>query len=384
VIRRTSIAGLLVAGALALGGCVTEVVTRSPLPPGPVRPAPRATDGISAAILPLGSVPYDNRSLPLVSPDGEFVATQTGRPPEWPTLLAGIHAPLPDHTRVEVYRLQRELGQADYSRTTPDGMLLGRGGNDEGFLVEAPQADGARWIGFVRWVTSGAEWLVADENVNAFASVGAAGRLAWSRRAPDGEHFDLVIRNGGAEWLLGAQGGDWLLPVWSDTPDALFALRLEAGRLEAVFMNAATPSQTRSTLVRLPIATNRTRHDAYQCLASFACMQDLPPRTEPYLLFWHPTAGRIGLWRPVTAPDSALMLLANSIAAAIDDSGTAVVGTADQLYAESLNDLAACRALVPGAHVPRRVADPDWPFVLLSPRDERTGLIAFRLIGGAD
>jgi hypothetical protein len=381
VIRQASITGLSAAGAMALAGCVTDEATRVPFPSGPIRMAPRRTTGVSAGILPLGSVPYDNRSLPLVSPDGSLVATQTGPPPDWSTLLAERDATVPQATRVEVYHLDREMGEVTMLRATNEGILLGRAGDGKGFLVESPRTDGSRWIGYTGWDAGAAEWLVADDNVNAFACLGRDGRLAWSRRAQDAEHFDLVIRNGGEEWTVGAQGGDWLMPVWSDVTDGLFALRLESGNLELTYMNAESPLTTRASLVRLPIASERTRHDAYQCLASVAVMNDLPRRREPFLLFWHPTTGRIGLWRPVTSPGAALMFVEGSISAAIDASGTAVVGTAQQLFAQSPANLADRRALLPGAHVPRRVARSDWPFVLLSPRDNRTGLLAFRVDG---
>jgi hypothetical protein len=115
-------------------------------------------------------------------------------------------------------------------------------------------------------------------------------------------------------------------------------------------------------------------------VASVAVMSDLPERREPFLLFWHPVTGRIGLWRPVTSPGAALLLLEGSISAAIDGSGTAVVGTTQQLFAQSPANLKDRRALLPGAHVPRPVARSDWPYVLLSPRPERIGLTALRLV----
>jgi hypothetical protein len=372
VTRQALITGLSVAGAIAIAGCVTDEVTRVPFPSGPIQMAPRRTTGVSAGILPLGSVPYDNRSLPLVSPDGTLVATQTGPPPDWSTLLAENDATVPQATRVEVYHLDREMGLESLFRETNDGTLLG---------LESPRTDGSRWIGYTGWDAGAAEWLVADDNVNAFACLGRDGRLAWSRRAQDAEHFDLIIRNGGDQWTVGAQGGDWLMPVWSDVADGLFALRLESGKLELTFMNAESPLTTRASLVRLPIASERTRHDTYQCLASVAVMNDLPRRREPFLLFWHPASGRIGLWRPVTSPGAALMLVEGSISAAIDASGTAVVATAQQLFAQNPASLTDRRPLLPGAHVPRRVARSDWPFVLLSPRDNRTGLLAFRVDG---
>ncbi|MHC4416791.1 MAG: hypothetical protein ACYS0G_16095 [Planctomycetota bacterium] len=380
--RRAAITAWSLAGAaMALAGCVTDEVTRAPFPSAPIRPASLITRSVSAGILPLGSVPYDNRSLPLVSPDGRFVATQTGPPLEWPALLAGAGATVPEASRVEVFQLDRELGEAVFARATNQGILLGRAGDDAGFLVESPRPDGARWIGYTRWAGGGAaQWLVADENVNAFGCLGPGGRLAWSRRAGDAEHFDLVIRRGGEEWTVGAQGGDWLLPIWSDVPDGLFALRLDEGRLELTYMIAESPDSTKASLVRLPLASERSVHDAYQCVASVAVMTGVPGHREAHLLFWHPAAERIGLWRPVSSPGAALLLLEGSISAAIDMSGTALVGTDGQVYAQSPANLKDRRALLPGAHVPRPVARSDWPYVLLSPGEQRIGLIALRLI----
>jgi hypothetical protein len=366
--------------ALVLAGCVTDSVTRVPFPSESVRPAPLQTTDVSAGILPLGSVPYDNRSLPLVSPDGKYVATQTGAPPDWPTMLAGPQASGPEATRVEIFHLDRAVGEAAFVRATDQGVLLGRAGDRAGFLVESLRPDGARWIGYVAWAGAGDQWLVADEHVNAFGCLGPDGRLAWSRRAIDVEHFDLVIRAGGEEWTVGAQGGDWLFPVWSSEPDGLFALRLEQGRLELTYMIAESPDSTRESLLRLPLATERPPHDAYQCVASLGVMNGVPGPGEPHLLFWHPTAQRIGLWRPLSSPGSSLLLVERSIAAVMDASGFVLVGTAQELYAQNPANLKDRRALLPGTHVPRPVARSDWPYVMLSPGPQRTGLTALRLI----
>jgi hypothetical protein len=384
VIRRPSIISLAVAGAaLNIGGCVTDSVTRAPFPSEPIRPAALQTSSVSAGILPLGSVPYDNRSLPVVSPDGRYVATQTGQAPEWATLLAGPEAAVPDATRIEVFNLDRELGEAAFVRATEPGLLLGRGADEGGFLVEAPRPDGARWIGYATWPGGTAQWLVADDHVNAFGCLGADGRLAWSRRAGQTEHFDLVIRRGGEEWTVGSQGGDWLLPVWSEEPDGLFALRLHEGRLEIAYMLTASPLSTRESLLRLPVTTDSSLHDAYQCTASVAGMTGVPLRGEAHLLFWHPAMERMALWRPLSSPGAATLLLPQSISAAVDVSGLALVGTAEALSVQNPANLKDRRSIMPGAHVPRPVARSDWPWVVLSPDEDRIGLMALRLQASA-
>ncbi|MHC4711363.1 MAG: hypothetical protein ACYTA3_13365 [Planctomycetota bacterium] len=109
-------------------------------------------------------------------------------------------------------------------------------------------------------------------------------------------------------------------------------------------------------------------------------MNGVPGPGEPHLLFWHPTAQRIGLWRPLSSPGSSLLLVERSIAAVMDASGFVLVGTAQELYAQNPANLKDRRALLPGTHVPRPVARSDWPYVMLSPGPQRTGLTALRLI----
>lgn len=377
MIRHTPIPGLAV---LAVAGCVTEEVSRAPFPSEPIRMAPAKSAGLSAAIIPLGSVPYDSRSLPLVSPDGRYVATQTGDSPEWSTILAAADAAIPEMTQVEIYRLDRELGEAVFVFATEPGLLLGRGGDQHGFLVESVRPDGSRWIGYAMWSGGTTTWLAADGNVNAFASLGANGRLAWSRRSQDAEHFDLVIRRDGEEWTVGSQGGDWLLPTWSGDTDGLFAIRLHEGLLELTFVVAETPDTTRESLVRLPLGSQRSARDAYLCMSGQVQMMGSPAPGEAHVLFLHPEAGRMGLWRPASTPGAALLLIPDSISAAIDPAELALVGTARDLNAQRLSNLKDRRVIVPGPQVPRAVARADWPYVLLSPGRNHIGLMAMRLI----
>src|SRR6185503_18951506 len=96
-------------------------------------------------------------------------------------------------------------------------LILGRSADMQGFLVESPRQDGSRWIGKATWDSGEITWLVQDDYVNAFASLGPGGQLAWSRRAKVGDHFDLVVRDESGEWTLPADGTDWAMPSWSAT-----------------------------------------------------------------------------------------------------------------------------------------------------------------------
>ncbi len=104
---------------------------------------------VSAAVRPLGSVPYDNLSLPLVSPDGRFLATQTDVPPTWQTVLAGPEATAPEATAVEIYRIHAGQINAptsgpEFVAVLPEPVVMGRACDERGFLVESVRPDGPR------------------------------------------------------------------------------------------------------------------------------------------------------------------------------------------------------------------------------------------------
>ncbi len=369
--------------AVTQTGCATEQTvmahhTRAAF----VDPGPREHAGdLIAGVLPLGSIPYDNRSLPQVSPRGRFVATQVGGPPAWETLLASPDRPLAQDSRVEIYYLDHTGGEAQLQWVTEPGVLLGRGGDERGFLVEQPLADGARWIGVMPWTGGRTKWLVADDEVNAFACLGTDGRLAWSRRVGGAEHFDLVIRHGAEQWTVGANGGDWLMPVWTGSRSDLFVLRLTDGRLSVAYMDASSSGTTRDTLQQAAIAEQRTRYDAYQCLASYTPPGGLDrDQVAPMLTMWHPTAARMAVWLPLSSPAAPMLLEPQSIAAVVDVSGNILVTTADGVRLQNPADPRRSRTLLPGTHVLRSVDDDEWPYLAMSPRGDRIGLMAVRLL----
>ncbi|MCZ6444816.1 MAG: hypothetical protein O6758_01390 [Planctomycetota bacterium] len=390
MIHQRSITWLAILSAVAAAGCAAGP-TASPQKPRArprhsIEPLARPagitrTSHVQVGILPLGSVPYDNLSLPIVSPDGRFVATQTGVPPTWAALMAAPNATVPRATHIEIYQLDRELRRAVHRRTLGEPLLLGRSCDARGFLVESVRPNGARWIGRVAWLDGEIEWLVADEQTNSNGCLGPKGRLAWSRRARDADHFDLVVRSSGEEWTIGSQGGDWLFPAWSGHGDGLFALRLTQGMLEATHMIAASPTTIHQTLRRLPLASQATIHHAYQAMASQSIVTEAQRRGPEQLIFFHPVRLRMALWRPISRHQTTPILLGKqSSAAAAVGTGFALVATEDHLMLQNLENLSDRTEVIAGLQVPRQVASPDWPYLLLAPTEGRIGLIALRLL----
>jgi len=224
----TAAVSVLTLLAVAIGGCVTEQVgprdrsgfDRSMrdrgvavVPPsrlgqpaadlsqfeGSIAPALGATtqrSRVNVALQPLGQLPYDGLSLPVVSPDGRFLATRVGTAPNWADVLGvsvGGEAPgVSPPGEIRVFRVVESdaarrrpatLERVRFSQPLPDDLLLGRSGSMQGVLVEQQLESGARRIGVVDWGSGSLRWLVDDGALNAMATWTADGGLAWMRRS---------------------------------------------------------------------------------------------------------------------------------------------------------------------------------------------------------
>lgn len=394
MLQQSVIAGLL-SGVLAMSGCVSaEKPNSGPFDGGsaidrtfsaaePInRPAPMRSARVLIEVAQCGAVPYDNMTLPLLSPDGRFIATQVGIAPTWAMTLAEHDAEPPTETRVEVYALDRSERQPQYQFTVDADVVLGRSSDSDGFLVESPQADGSRWIGKVGWREGSIQWLVADDHVNAFAALGPEGRLAWSRRpvADTEDQFDLVVRQGESEWSMEARGESWFMPNWSGRGDALFVLTITGDRLTANYGMASRETAFRQSRRRLDLATGANVYSAYQALIGQAGARPVAaaaPTDE--LVFHHPSLMRMAIWRPMAGQGRSLVTLTRqSFGALTDGSDLALVSTDEALIQQSLQNLRAQSEVIAGIHVPRRIVDPQWPYVLLAPAETRIGVMFMR------
>jgi hypothetical protein len=342
------------------------------------------TAGVTAHVQRRGTIPYDNMTLPLVSPDGQYVATHRGLAPTWATLLAEPGAAVPAATRIEIYRLpDNEEDAPQVQAIVEEAGLLGRACTDDGFLIESPQDNGSRWIGLASWETGQVSWLIADDRaVSAFATMGADGRLAWSSRPVDGGHFDLMIRRGAEEWRLPGQGGDWLMPTWSGAGDGLFALLLRDETLDVTHMIASSAADVRRTIRPLPLAAAKATIDtAYQTLNATVATMTGRPAARDQLVFFHPVRLCAAVWEPPSVP---VLLDRDSVAAVIDrdDPAYVLMTTGKDLIRRRLLDEERMDriTLIAGTQVPRPTAAEEWPYILLEPSEGVIGVTALRLL----
>jgi len=340
-----------------------------------------------AGVLSLGSVPYDSLALPLVSPDGMHIATQAGAAPTWPTAQAEQEAEVPAATRLQVYRLDRREGIVDQERRSPELIatlaepcLLGRSCDNEGFLVESPREDGSRWIGKASWLDGAITWLVNDGHVNAFASLGEQGRLAWSRRAVDGSNFDLAVRSLGAEWTIESLGDDWLFPTFAAGGDGLFVFNLNVGNLELRYGLSSSAVSFRQAMQRFNVASESTPFTAYQASNGTTTSLDPLLTQREQIVFFHPAIGRMAVWRPLSpSGQRAVYLNSRSIAALVDHDELAFVSTEKELLRQNMFKARERIGMVAGTHIVRPTTLAAWPYVLMQPRAGQIHFLAMRL-----
>ena len=199
---------------------------------------------LSVDLRPLGLVPTDGYTLPLLSPDGRLMAVQTGTVPDLATLLARPQQSTPVASRIAMYRVEPRglvrLGE------TGTGLVLGRSADARGFLVESPRPDGSRWIGRFPWGGDEPEWLVQNGEVNAFGALGPDGALAYATRGRVDGGFDLVVRRNDRTSRLPSEAvRDYLFPTFSADGSRIFALSLRDGILEFVSVDPTSDESMR-------------------------------------------------------------------------------------------------------------------------------------------
>jgi hypothetical protein len=266
---------MLAGAACSAAGARRE--TPPPLPPTQPVSGTIVGSAVQFDLRPLGFVPSDGVTLPLLSPDGRHMAVQTGVAPDLATALARSGQRSPLASRIAMYRVDGRalvrLGETD------GGLILGRSADNRGFLVESVRPDGARWIGRVDWMQRETEWLVQDGNVNAFAALGPDGMLVHCARGLNERMFDLVVRGGpgsegqavgrdagGVRRLSGNGTRSYLLPSVSEDGGRVFALSLRDGILELLSADPSSDASLAQSAARF-FVTDRGSDE----LALFMC-----------------------------------------------------------------------------------------------------------------
>lgn len=372
---------------------------------------------IEASIVPLGSVPYDDFTLPITSFDGAFVATQRGAAPSWPALLAAPGAASPTGSEVAIYAVGQGRSPVGVG-TVAAPALLGRGADADGVLIESPRPDGSRAIGRAAWFDGSVEWLVDDGNVNAFAAMGSSGAMAWSRRTVTARDFELVVRHAGAGGgvtagtgaerdtvILGEPGASFLLPTFTSDGRTLVAFELRDGVLrlatievEGLSAGVIDAGAAGNPAIRRTVLTDRgTAQLAWQMLGSMrGAFHGLGEPLDAFL-FVSTRPERVAIWS--TERETGSNLATGSLAACFTGADRLLVAFADRLAVQMLdaaesNDFAERTAtrgvstpsgaarldtILDGMYIPRPVTPTVGSALLLSPRSGTVSIVALRL-----
>lgn len=412
-------AGAACVAAMVLAGCVTEresprgrpvrpstgsmiqaeadrVAARSTpageagaLPPGPVgRPAVPVGTSVShvvVSVVPLGSVPYDGQVLPISSPDGRYLAVEEGEAPDWSALMAAPDAKPVPGSRIAIYDVSSAPAKRVEHSAQASGVMLGRGSDGAGVLVESPREDGSRWIGKLNWTTGEVSWLVQGGWVNAHATFTPVGDLVYTRRQVGSDHGELVLRRrDGAESVRRTPDGSYEVPLACADSSVVFALvRTAAGvDIEAIRIGGAT-RETRAlgaTLARRQVVRADDPAMAYQVAGAAAGSAvrsreaDSVSSGEATVAIYHPAMRRMASFDARSA--TFLPLAQDSVAAVrldgIGPRGWFCTTPKDLVFLPDVDaDPGAAKRgttrILASSLVPRATNDPKRPLIVVGP-----------------
>ncbi|MFO0827058.1 MAG: hypothetical protein U0572_02825 [Phycisphaerales bacterium] len=411
--RSGRLLGLLVAAAIAACGCkVVETRKNGALvlpDPNSNLPAQSSGSQTKVTIKAAATIPYDGFTLPLLSPDGRYIATQTGVPPTWSTLLGTPAGGPPRASGIEVWSLEDRGGRRSF--TLPKGYVLSRSADASGFLIEAPQTDGSRRIGRVRWpVTATAdepdpegtstlspEWIVKDGRVNIYPVLGPDDAMAWCVRGVQETDFSLVVRRGDESFEIPAEDGQsWMLPSFA-SDGSIFALRVRDGVTELVHARTEDEAAFNQSMTAERLSVRCDAQRAWQALAPLDASSAVDPGPTARLLLLDLDLSRMALWNP---SDEGIQPLApDSFAACFGDDGTILWTDSDGVTATPpVTNMPTTRPakgsgatarpelrmngprVYDRAAVPRRVAGDPRTWMLLVPDGRMMGIVRLTLL----
>lgn len=346
------------------------------------------TSYVVAGVAPLGSVAWNGRSIPLARPSGGYIAVQSGAVTPWSLALAEQNAGTLPPTSICIYRIvAQELSDRPVlmeQHWIDDVGILGRVADDWGFLIEAPQPDGARWIGKVNWETGNVAWLIKDNNVNALASMAPDGRLVWCRRPVNRSSFELVAELPGSGIATAPQNnGTWLMPSWSRDGSIVCAFYLTSNsELGVVALDTSRgPERFGSPLASRLLIDNAVPTDAYDAVIGIPYPG--APDGSPRFLFYHPGLAfrRVCMFDPFV--EGIIYYKSMTGAGGWYDASTVLVCSSNHIYLQSADAGSKPNELLTGPYLAIPTSPPDQPYLLLAPserRSDRATLMLMQLV----
>lgn len=259
----------------------------------PAAPANPRSAQARFEVLPLGDISYDGMTLPLISPDGAFIAVQTGSPPTWDA-LAAARPMIVDGSRIEVFDIgNRAIRSVAWSTAAiaalPPGLMLGRAVDTEGFFVELPRTDGSRWLGKLNWRTGELRWIVGGDaerfSFALHAVISPAGAIVYASRDQLGADLAIAtITPDGKQLTMNVAPAQWLCPLAPIDESRIAMLHLDAAGSLTMKIISRTPSASPSSTAASPSTFAKASEIATTAIASPAtpaqamlCLLSMPP-----------------------------------------------------------------------------------------------------------
>lgn len=318
-----------------------------------------------------GVLPWDRFTLPVISPNGHSVAVQLGLPPSISVLIAATNEPITT-TKIELHLLDPVYGKQNPPIVIDqEGLILSQFANDNVVFVESPNGNQGRWIGKINWLTGDIEWLVNDDEINAFPTSNHRGDLAWSKRHQDDNRFHLVVRTDSSQRSIDDGESDWVFPLFLGN-DRLRVFRINNGALSLVELDIGTTDPLLTAMSLPLLGSGGTRAVALQ----IATTNQMTAWQSSYA-FYHPQFKRMTIWEPSSLP-SLRYLARKSIAAVPVGDGSWIVATNKRVLRQFVDE-------DEGIHVRNQLAIPiattseQWTHFLLEPKGNRLNVRAIHL-----
>ncbi|MDX2146243.1 MAG: hypothetical protein SFZ23_01875 [Planctomycetota bacterium] len=375
-----------------------KAASKAPAAPIATPVASASSTSLRFGVQPLGSVEYDGQSLPIPSPDGSRLAVQQGQPPSWATLLALPEASQPFSSSIAIYDLSdaapRPITPSRNAGSSLSGVVLGRASNAEGFLIEAPQADGSRHIALAPWDAGPLRWLVQNPSVSAHATLLPDGSLAFTSRAiaSDESRADfttlVVVSPTGTRRELREPGAAFALPIATPHADVLCSLLISARGVELVSVSVPAGSTSLGPIsARRLLSASPDPALAYQAAApvqAFVPVSALSASSEskstvpgPLCLIYHPERRQLAAFHPAW-PRLELLgdaSISGAVAAVPDIVGVLMTGSRGLVFAPDPFPSSEIRGqrrptsrVLAAPFVPRATSNALAPFLLIGPQ----------------
>ncbi len=356
-----------------------------PLPASKPVGARSTISAVAVELRPIGVVPFDGLVLPIISPDGKFLATQTGTAPTWETLLATNRQTAADGLKIEVYDISKgrpaRVGFAA-GEGPPAGAILGRNADDDGFLIESPRPDGARWIGGCSWMKGDLRWRSSARDVCSGACLLPNGMGFAATHGGDPGIRRSVVATFTTEAddfrSLRDDRAEHFFPSFSSDGARLYTFAFTPAGLEIIVFDARR-SSANAAIARRFLCPGDDPILAYQAAAGTQPVPYHPPGTpaqdaDAGLLFFHSGERRMALFDPTTG---AIVLLADGSIAGCwahesDRIGVFITTPRGLVYQRLVRDGQSWNVSEPvrvlaDPWVARSTTNPERPFILIGP-----------------